>query len=310
MKINHFFRTLTLAAFYVCLCQNANAAILFDGEWDDFGKYFEGAGTGVIHWQADHRPSHWHAIQEKEMGRITVENDITSPKHGAVARIEVRPGDNLGWTGERAEVSDMLRKNPTTGRTEHYCVHESDGHEFYGIAVKLSEDWQPPKKNNGNGPLWGIFLQLHGPNNFDAPPPFALAVDSDFHVNLGGGDLLDGGRATKRLEGKSYAFSDGSLHRGHWVQFMIDVTWSYNDHGHVVIYRRDEGETSFRKMLEKYDFSTLQSQYGTPEDSFGHYWKAGFYRSITAGLTNILWLGPLVRGTDFDEVAKVAFGTP
>lgn len=89
-----------------------------------------------------------------------------------LARIEVRGGDNVGWSGERAEVSDMLRKTPTTGKTEHYGVHESDGHEFYGISVKVPADWQSPSKDHGKGPLWGLFLQLHSPDDFKGPPPF------------------------------------------------------------------------------------------------------------------------------------------
>lgn len=107
-----------------------------------------------------------------------------------------------------------------------------------------------------------------------------------------------------------YAFSDGQLNRGHWVEFMIDVVWSYASNGRLTIYRRDEGQLQFRKVFERSNLATLQTQYGTPEGTFSHYWKTGFYRSTTADLTNVLWLGPFVRGTNFDEVAKAAFGSP
>ena len=285
---------LVLAALGFLFCHGARAEVLFDGEWDGFGGPF--------------MSTHWHGVQEKELGRIAPVLDPTSPKHGVVARIEVRPGDTV-LGGERAEVANMMRKDPATGKTTSFPVIESDGHEFYGLAVKLSPDWQSPGKHHGTGPVWGIFLQLHGPDVLGAPPPIELDAENEFHLGMCNGDVLDGG-TRKAKGGEIYSFKNGDLKRGQWVQFMMDVIWSYDDNGRVAIYRRDEGEKDFTKVLELNNIPTLQYKFGAPKDEGQHYWKTGFYRSTTEGLTSVIWLGPLVRGTSFEDVAKTAFGAP
>lgn len=268
----------------------------------------------AFQWLGSSVSNHWEWVQQKELGRITAVNDPTSPKHGVVARIEVRTGD-MFWTGERAEVSRMMRTDPTTGKTVHRPVVESDGHEFYGLAIKLPPDWQSPTQKNGELPSWGIFLQLHGPASFHAPPSISLNVDDAFHIEMCGGDVLEGGTRENAKPAQSYPFTNGDLMRGHWVQFLMDVVWSYGNDGHLAIYRRDEGEKTFTKILELNNTPTLQYSYGTPKSEAPHHWKTGFYRSPTAGtplagMTNIIWLGPFVRGTSFDEVAQTAFGSP
>jgi hypothetical protein len=82
---------------------------------------------------------------------------------------------------------------------------------------------------------------------------------------------------------------------------MMDVIWSYDNNGRLAIYRRDEGEK---------DFTKVQYRFGAPKNEGQHYWKTGFYRSTTEGFTSVIWLGPLVRGTSFEDVAKIAFGAP
>ena len=306
---------LVLAALGFLFCHGARAEVLFDGEWDGFGGPFQCNDCApqwladIFQWFAGSMSSHWHRVQEKELGRIAPVLDPTSPKHGVVARIEVRPGDTVG-ASERAEVANMMRKDPATGKTISFPVIESDGHEFYGLAVKLSPDWQSPGKHHGTGPVWGIFLQLHGPGVVGAPPPIELEADNEFHLGMCNGDVLDGGTRKVPKDGEIYSFKNGDLKRGQWVQFMMDVVWSYDDNGRVAIYRRDEGEKNFTKVLELNNIPTLQYKFGAPKDEGQHYWKTGFYRSTTEGLTSVIWLGPLVRGTSFEDVAKTAFGAP
>jgi hypothetical protein len=287
----------------------ARAEILFDGEWDNFGEHFDRKGD-ALSWMADYAPNRWHTIQARGLDRITPVLDPDSPKHGAVARVDVRPGDNVGWSGERAEVTDMLGGDAESETKKHLVVMPGPAHEFYGIAVKLAPDWKSPGKDHGNGYVWGLFLQLHGPNVFSIPPAIALAAEDDFHLDICSGDVLEGGTRKVHKDSQAYAFTNGSLKRGQWVQFMVDAVWSYGDDGYVAIYRRDAGEKTFAKVLELNHMPTLQSEFGIPEGDDHHYWKAGFYRSTSAGLTNTLWLGPLVRGTTFDEVAQAAFGKP
>lgn len=297
----------------------AVAAVTFLGDWSDLGSRFQFDGPqtryldGIrVEWVAGYGANHWRMIQERAEDRMQVEHDPTSPKAGAVLRVEVRPGDTVGWTGERAEVSNML--SPTGAQ---YPVTAESGHEVYGLAVKLDPNWQSPTPDPRSRWRWGLVMQLHAPDRSGGPPAIALAAEEDFHLNVCAGDLEEGGH---RKDARSLAFSRGDLQRGHWVQFLIEVTWAYDNTGSLTVYRRDEGESVFTEVLRQVGIPTLQfnSKFpgsdsispladGTP---FLHYWKVGYYRSPSAGVFNRLWLGPFVRGTSLQEVAVAAFGRP
>jgi Polysaccharide lyase len=299
----------------------ASATVTFLGDWADFGSQFQEVGPqtrrldGVpVEWVAGYGANQWRIVQERGKDRLQVERDPKSPKGGAVLRVEVRPGDTVGWTGERSEVAHML--GPTAVR---YPVTAESGHEVYGISIKLDPNWQPPLHDHAHGGWqWGTFMQLHPPDVSGGPPAFALAVEDQFHVNTLAGDLIDANG--QRRNATSLPFSKGELRLGHWVQFMIDVVWAYDTHGSLTIYRRDEGESSFAPVLTQSAVPTLQFNSKFPDSQItppspngpinGHYWKAGYYRSVSPGVTSILWLGPIVRGTSLREVAIAAFGRP
>jgi hypothetical protein len=302
----------TLSGFVLLHCgilltAPACAAVTFLGDWSDFGSQFQQAGPQTrlidgmpVEWVAGYGANHWRIVQERGMDRLHVESDPTSPKGGAVLRVEVRPGDSVGFSGERAEVSHML--SPTGAQ---YPVTADSGHEVYGLAVKVDPQWQPP----ANSWHWGVVLQLHGPDDFGAPPALALAVEENFHLNSCVGDLLEGG-ASRNKDTKSLPFTRGDLRPGHWVQFLLDVVWAYDSRGSLTVYRRDEGETNFTPVLTQPAQATLQSRSTTPNPVGTHYWKMGYYRSHSPGVTSRLWLGPLVRGNTLQEVATAAFGRP
>jgi hypothetical protein len=284
------------------------AEVTFLGDWADFGSQFQRTGPKTrllegqpVEWVAGHGPNHWSIVQERGEDRLKVEYDPTSPKGGTVLRVEVRPGDTVGWSGERAEVSHML--SPTGAQ---YPVTVESGHEVYGISVKVDSDWLPP----ANKWHWGAVLQLHGPDDFVAPPALALAAEEDFHLNTCAGDLVEGGSLSRNKDAKSLPFTRGDLRPGHWVQFLIDVVWAYDNSGSLSIYRRDEGEASFSPVLTQTGQPTLQFRSTTPNPVGSHYWKMGYYRSHSPGVTSRLWLGPFVRGASLQEVAVAAFGRP
>jgi Polysaccharide lyase len=296
----------------------ASAEVTFLGDWADFGSQFQrdhhtslldGQRVG---WEAGQGANHWLMVQEKGEDRLQAVNDPTSPKGGAVLRVEVRPGDYLGYAGERAEVSYML--NPTGGQ---YRVTAESGHEVYGISIKLDPNWQPPLHDKTHGGWqWGSFMQLHSPDVFGGPPSFSLAVEEQFHVQTLAGDLI--GPDGQRRNTTSIPFTNGELRPGHWIQFMVDVVWAYDSHGSLTVYRKDEGDKSFTAVLTRPDQPTLQfnSQFpdsrntGPLPNTHLAYWKAGYYRSISPGVTSRLWLGPIVRGTSLKEVEVAAFGRP
>jgi hypothetical protein len=160
-------------------------------------------------------------------------------------------------------------------------------------------------------------MQLHSPDASGGPPAFALCADDTFHAQMLAGDLI--GANGQRRNAISLPFTNGELRLGHWIQFLIDVVWAYDSHGSLAVYRRDEGETAFTQILTQAEQPTLQfnSQFpdsqntGPPLPSgpkYLHYWKAGYYRSVSPGVTSRLWLGPIVRGTSLEEVAVAAFG--
>lgn len=272
----------------LALCQAAQAENLFVGDWSRAVQ--PGAGT-------------WRYLQTMRSDSMTIEVDPTHPVSGArVAHFTVRPGDKVGgWSGERSEVAMM---QDAKGRRA--VVTAQSGREFYGISVKVPAGWQPPERDSNNH-VWGIFFQLHGPDNLAASPSLSFQLQSEFGLGLHGGGLYRNRRGGVHAP-SGYPFTDGALNPGRWVQFLMDVKWSADDQGAVVIWRRDQGAKDFAKVLELHDISNLQ--YGLDQPLGDHYWKTGFYRSDGRRLTHEVWIGPVVRGTNRDEVAKAAFGRP
>jgi hypothetical protein len=293
----------------VLMSSPVSAAVTFVGDWAGFGSEFQPktdetvyVNGNPIQWVAGWSPDTWRMVIETATNRLTMMNDPTSPKQGAVLQVQVLPGDTVGDpNGERAEVFRMLDSTgadfPVTGKS---------GHEYYGISVKLDPNWTPPLHNPlvGNW-RWGLFLQLHSPNSFDSPPAIALSALDTFGVEMLAGNLIDA--KGHRRNSEVFGFTNGALNPGKWVQFLLDVVWAGDTKGSLVIYRRDEGQTAFTQVFSKTGVPTLQwdSQDLTSTDK--HYWRAGYYRSDSPGVVSKLWLGPIVRGTTFAEVSAAAF---
>ncbi len=250
----------------------------------------------------------WRDLQTWNTDRIVAVKDATFSENLYVADIKVLPGDKVGgWSGERAEVSTMQ-----TMQKSNFSVNKSSGHEYYGIAVKLPTDWQPPVATSDDPYPWGIILQLHGPDQLQGPdsggtsPAFALCAENDFHLNLQTGDVYVGGTRTRPKNAVSVKLSDGDLNKGKWVRFMIDVVWSEANDGYLAVYRKNEGQTGWNKVYESNNTPTLQYAYSYPVKD--HYWKSGYYRNRGLNFTSSLRLGPVVRGKTFQDVEKAAFG--
>jgi hypothetical protein len=294
----------------------ACAQVTFLGDWTDFGSQFKVGASSTTYldgqpvaWSAGYGAHHWRVVMEKAIDRLTVAQDPTSPQGGAVLQVQVLPGDSTGFTGERAEVISM---NDPTGTT--YPVTVNTPHEVYGISIKLDPHWQPPLHDATHSNTWGLFMQLHSPNEFESPPAFAFAADTSFHIDTLGGNLIDANG--RRKNGNSVPLSNGDLRAGHWVQFIIDAVWAYDSSGSLTIYRKDEGDTAFTKVLTlsgqptlQYDSQFSNSQNVDPSNgsTYLHYWRAGYYRSDSPGVTTRLSLGPIVRGTTIQEVEAAAF---
>jgi len=279
-------KILWASAAMLAMAQAAQAENLFVGDWSR--AIAPGSST-------------WRYLQTMHPDSFRVEHDPSHPAGGRVAHFTVRPGDKVGgWSGERSEVAMMQ-----DARGRKAVVTAASGREFYGLSVKVPVGWQPPERDRNNH-VWGLFFQLHGPDELAASPSISLGVESRFQLGLHGGPLHRNRRFG--MGPATYSFSDGSLKEGSWVQFLLDVKWSADEKGWVVVWRRDQGAKDFTKVLEIHDISNLQ--YGIDRPLGDHYWKTGFYRSDGRRLTHELWIGPVVRGTNRNEVAKAAFGRP
>ncbi len=210
-------------------------------------------------------------------------------KSRRIARFTVRPGDVFqGSSGERAEiVLDGWRS------TSRFRVHGDEGVEYYRISVKLDADWLSPEKDS-RGQLWGTFFQLHGPNEYGSPPAVAFLADDSFAL------FVYGGNVNQKLGGRR-VLTNSELKRGTWVDFVLAVKWAIDESGSVTLFRRDEGQESWEKVLDIKSVATLQYK-GDPVIKY-HYWKAGFYRSSSSH-ENGLMLGPIIRARTFGEVSK------
>jgi hypothetical protein len=238
------------------------------------------------------------------MDRLTASIDPTSPLKGTVLQVQVLPGDHLGDAGaERAEAFGMI---DWTGK--HFPV-TAGKHEYYAISIKLDSDWTPPLHNPANGNWqWGEFFQLHSPDQFGSPPAFAFSAVDRFSIQMLGGDLMADG---VRRNTTTFPLTNGALNIGKWVEFMIDVIWAYDNSGSLTVLRRDEGETVFTPVLKQTELPTMQynTQIADSQSAtFKHYWRCGYYRSVSPGVTSRLRLGPIVRGTTLPEVEAAAFG--
>jgi hypothetical protein len=309
---------IALVVFGVLSTAHASAQVTFLGDWSDFGTQFQLGGSHTrqvngqpVEWVGGSGANHWRMVQEKGLDRLVVAQDPTSPKGGAVLQVQILPGDNVGWTGERAEVSYMMGIGG-----KHIGVTLDSGHEVYGISVKLDPNWVPPLHDATHGNTWGIFLQLHSPDPFHSPPAFQLAVTTQFNAGLLGGNLIDANG--HRRDVNSYTLTKGELRTGHWVEFMVDVVWAYDNTGSLTVYRKDEGDTLFVPVFTQTRVPTLQFDSQLPNSqntdpaqnatTYMHYWKMGYYRSVSPGVTSRLSLGPVVRGTSLQEVQAAAFG--
>ena len=226
-------------------------------------------------------------VHATAVDRFVIESDQDMSSK-SIAKFIVKPGDVFNKsTGERSEVVLGGWEN-----TSLFRVRGDEGKEYYRVAVKLASDWKAPNKN-GRGFSWGSFFQLHGPNEYGAPPAVAIFAENEFSLFVVAGDLnlMIGGR---RFLTKS------NLNVGKWVDFVLEIKWASDATGSIAVYRRDEGEVDWTKVADIKSMATLQHK-GVPVPNT-HYWKAGFYRSESSHV-NTLWLRPILRGQTFEEVA-------
>jgi hypothetical protein len=242
-------------------------------------------------------PGKWKGTQTVSDDRI---QRVISPDqvgHYAV-RIEVRPGDDpIKSSGERTELVIM-----SDAKGNSINENESSGTQYYAFSIQIPVDWVPPAEDI-HGLHWGICLQLHGPDEYGESPAIAFEVTDSFSLDLNAGDIDTPAAMYRHFY---ISMSGSSLNKGHWVYFVIKINYAKNFTGSIDIWRRDEDKTQFTQVLSIINIPTLQ--YKSSQGGVGdHYWKYGYYRSKQTTVTNILLLGAVARGTNFDDLVATAF---
>jgi len=242
------------------------------------------ADTVVENWTANRNSYDVHATGPD---KFVIESGPVGAG-GNIAKFTVQPGDVFNKsTGERSEVVlGGWRDN------SRFRVTGDEGREFYRVTVKLAPGWQAPQVNS-RGYVWGTFFQLHGPNELASSPAIAMYADVRFSLFVLGGNI-------NIPVSKVIGFSKSDLNIGEWVDFVLEVKWAQDSTGAIAVYRRDEGEKVWAKVADVDNLATMQYRGASILGS--HYWKAGFYRSESSNV-NSLWLGPILRGQTFKEVA-------
>jgi hypothetical protein len=224
---------------------------------------------------------------EKIPTRLTlVDNPIGGSK---VFRAEIRPGDNLGSSGERAEIYSMFGADGI-----HIVENEASGIQFHALRVYLPLDFTSPKE-------WGIFTQLHGSDTYSAPPVFALGAMSDFYVQMWSGELGDANyMKPDKLHRTRYTLAP--VIRGKWVDFVWKIKYAKTYTGTLDVWMRTDG--TFKNVLSIANIPTLQFAPGGP--ILDAYWKTGYYSSVE-NFTRIVYLDSHTRGDNYNEVIAAAF---
>lgn len=205
------------------------------------------------------------------------------------AEFTVQPGDKyLGSSGERAEVVVGRWNN-----SDRFKISgQSSNPEFYRVSVRCQTPWTPPDVNEF-GFAWGIFFQIHGPDEFGKSPALALHAEDGFFLSVFGGNVI-GGR------GEKVALASQPVLESGWVDFVVCVLWRTSDDGYVRVFSRPAGADYFSLAGQVLDVPTLQ--WSGVEREHIHYIKYGFYRS-ESDHTNSLRVGELRRSSSFEVAA-------
>jgi hypothetical protein len=268
-----------------------------------YSKIFVGGFETAIY-QYPNAVNNWQAPQPSPPGdRLTRVNSPARCGNWSL-RAMVKPGDNYGSSGERAEVYGMYGPDG-----KQIFENEASGSQFYAISVYLPLDFVAPYNSlHPNwGSAWGIFQQLHGNDVYHAPPPFAIGATDSYYVQIFSGDLDYLSDRTKSLTIK---YPIGALQRGKWVDFVWKIKFAKTFTGSVDVWKRIEGETDFTNVLSVANIPTLQFASSVRDGAvLDAYWKTGYYTSQET-FTRVIYIDCNTRGGNFNDVVASAFPMP
>jgi hypothetical protein len=204
---------------------------------------------------------------------------------GICAKVRVNSGDDDGGGSgtERAEVVNMQ-----TSTSNPLYENRMSGIQRYSFSVKFDPTWKTMTKNyQGNGD-WGVFIQLHGPDELGTNPAWDMSANDKITFGLRGGDI-------DQNPGRDYVLRNSSLNKGHWIDFIVTIKYSATNTGYVVVQRKDEGSVGYATALKLQNIATLQYVKVNNAYAVGnHYMKYGLYRNKSS-FTSILYLANFIR---------------
>ena len=235
------------------------------------------------------RTGGWAGEQVKDRCRMQPDGFLTW--HGKQAvRVEVQPNDDplaLRANSDRAEMLQMQD-------TQKKLIKENNksGVQYYATSYYFPVTWRGQQlpwsafapvdcaagdRNRCNS--WSFVWQFYPWGGLSAAQ---TAVNGPQHYRFFGAQLSDG----------------GLIAMGRWTDFVFMVDWGT---GNYIVWRRDEAQVAFTQALA-----------GKTAIPPGRdiYVKQGLYRGGNVGdRTDVLWIGPTIRGLSFSAVEQQAFGT-
>jgi len=228
---------------------------------------------------------------EQVMDRCRIQPDGFLTWHGKQAvRVEVQPNDDPLALKANSERAEMLRMQDARGTP--ITENSRSGVQFYATSYYFPTTWRGQQlrwsafaptdcaagdRNQCNS--WSFVWQFYPVGGLGAAQ---TTLDGPQHYGFNGADFPDG----------------GLIAMGKWTDFVFMVDWSM---GAYAVWRRDEGQITFTQAL----IGKMPLPLGRDV-----YVKQGLYRGGNVdGRTDVLWIGPTVRGLSFSAVERQAFGT-
>lgn len=228
----------------------------------------------------------WFGRQAVDDCRIRVDGFRTW--HGkAAVRVEVQANDDPLALIANSERAEMFSMQDIGGREITEGIWSAV--QYYATSYYFPSNWR------GQQLPWSAFAPAHCSADKNACNSWSFVLQF-----YGWGGLVAAQREVggpQRYLFSQAEFSDGGrLALGRWTDFIFRIDWRT---GTYAIWRRNEGEKPFRLVLE--GMSKVPS--GRPI-----YVKQGLYRGgKVEGRTDVLWIGPTVRGATFSAVERQAF---
>jgi polysaccharide lyase-like protein len=256
-----------------------------------YGDWESGTVTGL-------GSRNWKAVQRVAVDRLAIVADGGARQGTKYARVQVLPGDDplaLGKGTERAEVYYMQDASNAV-----IFENQSSGTQQYSFSVKFDPSWQTivdygATTGKWTG-AWGIFLQLHGPDNLNTNAAWAITAAGGGHGEADRIHLLTRfGDITLASGPTTCELSNGALNIGHWIDFILTVKYAKDSTGSLTLQRRDEGDTAYTQVLSLPNTPTLQYSPAVNGGAVGdHYIKHGLYRNGQP-FTSVLYLDGFTR---------------